>query len=255
MTNQPNLYSFAGSAELSEAVAKYIIAAQDAALVKHPRFRVAVSGGSVPTFLGNLATSDEVKWDKWDIFFADERAVPLDHEDSNYGLLKQKLIDTIPNHLPKPTVYPIDESQLEDTQELADAYEHTLVQVFAARDTVKFPIFDLIILGCGPDGHTCSLFPGHELLREDIAWVAPIEDSPKPPLRRITLTLPVVTHAARIMFIAAGGGKADVLATIFDKPEEHLPCTIVNEKSRDNVLWFCDNPATAKVQFPKKSNL
>lgn len=255
MPNQPLLYSFPAKDELSAAVVTYILAAQDAALEKHEKFRVAVSGGSVPAFLRNLASNPETEWGKWDIFFADERAVPHNHEDSNYGLLKKELLDHIPAGSERPTVVPIDESLLDDTQELADAYEHALVREFAARETVKVPVFDLIILGCGPDGHTCSLFPGHELLREQVAWVAPIEDSPKPPPRRITLTLPVVAHATRVIFIAAGAGKAEVLRTIFDQPEEGLPCSIVNEMCGDRVSWFCDAPATEGVAFPKKSNL
>lgn len=121
-------------------------------------------------------------------------------------------------------------------------------------DSVKLPIFDLLLLGCGPDGHTCSLFPGHELLRETAAWVAPIEDSPKPPPKRITLTLPVVTHGVRIAFVATGGGKKDIMKQIFDGGNG-LPCALVNEGGGERVSWFTDNPAVEGVAFPRKGSL
>jgi len=261
MSKQPCLYAFASKAALQQSLAAYIIAAQKAAVQRHPKFRVAVSGGSLPAMLAapELLNSPEIDWSCWEIFFADERAVPLYHEDSNYGLLKKELLDKILGEK-KPIVHTIDETLLNDTQELADTYEQLLVKSFAARDTVKLPIFDLMLLGCGPDGHTCSLFPGHELLREDVAWVAPIEDSPKPPPRRITLTLPVVTHALKIAFVATGAGKREVLKRIFDThPEleggEVLPCALVNMGGGDKVSWFCDEDAVEGVGYQRKSSL
>jgi len=260
MTKQPSLYVFASKSALQSSLAKYIIKAQNAALERHPKFRVAVSGGSLPAMLSSseLLNSPDCQWGAWEIFFADERAVPLDHEDSNYALLVKEFLSKIPGDA--PTVVPIDESLLDDTQELADVYEQALVKHFAARDTVKLPIFDLMLLGCGPDGHTCSLFPSHELLREDVAWVAPIEDSPKPPAKRITLTLPVVTHALKIAFVATGAGKQEVMKRIFDThPEieggEVLPCALVNMGGGEKVSWFCHEDAVKGVGFPKKSAL
>jgi len=257
----PQVYSYPDIETLSTSLGGYILKLQDAALSKpgHSKFRVAVSGGSLPNMLVHspeaLLLNPKIKWSKWQIFFADERAVPLNDTDSNYGLLKKTLLDKIPADHPHgaPTVYPIDELLLVDnergvTQEIADAYEQTLVRSFAAKDSVKVPIFDLILLGCGPDGHTCSLFPGHELLREELAWVAAIEDSPKPPQKRITLTLPVVTHACHVVFVATGEGKRGVLKTIFENPEEGLPCSLVNvEAGGDKVAWFVDHKAVKGV--------
>lgn len=261
MSKQPTLYAFPNQAILQQSLAHYIIAAQNSALRRHPKFKLAVSGGSLPAMLASpaLLNSPDVHWSHWEIFFADERAVPLDHPDSNFALLKSAFLDLIPGDS-HPRVISIDELLLDDTQELADAYEQALVRSFAARDTVKIPIFDLILLGCGPDGHTCSLFPGHELLREDVAWVAPIEDSPKPPARRITLTLPVVTHALKIAFVALGEGKRGVLREIFDKhPEVEgegvLPCALVNTSAGEKVSWFCDEEAVRGVTYQKKSTL
>lgn len=254
-TNIPTVYASPDKSSLSQSLATFVLAAQDAALSRHSQFKVAVSGGSLPTVLASENLIANAQWEKWIVFFADERAVPLDHEDSNYGLLKKELLDKIPAEKGAPTVVPIDVNLLNDTQELADAYEQALVHTFAAKDSVKLPIFDLILLGCGPDGHTCSLFPGHELLREDLAWVAPIEDSPKPPPKRITLTLPVVTHAQKIAFVAMGAGKQEILRTIFESPEEGLPCSLVNEGAKDKVCWFVDQDAIKGVTGIRRGSL
>ncbi|EFX00309.1 6-phosphogluconolactonase [Grosmannia clavigera kw1407] len=282
MGKQTNLYSFPDVSVLASALRTYVIQCQNAGIARHGAFKVAVSGGSLPATLAKAlllpasnsapvstpngtsngtsasgattpgsSSDDVVRFDKWEIFFADERAVPLDHADSNYGLLKAELLDKIPEGAGQPVVHAIDTSLLADTQELADQYEQVLVASFASRDSVRLPIFDLLLLGCGPDGHTCSLFPGHELLRETSAWVAPIEDSPKPPPRRVTLTLPVVTHSVRVAFVATGGSKKAIMKQIFDE-EGGLPCALVNDGAGDRCSWFVDNAAVEGVSFPKR---
>lgn len=263
MSKAPNLYSFNSVDDLAKSLRTYVLACQRDGLARHDAFKIAVSGGSLPATLAKalLAPSspndpDTCQFSKWEIFFADERAVPLDHEDSNYALLKSELLDKIPADLGAPTVHPIDTTHLDDVQELADTYQEELMKSFAGRDSVKLPIFDLLLLGCGPDGHTCSLFPGHELLRESDAWVAPISDSPKPPPKRITLTLPVVTHGLKIAFVATGGGKKEVLKQILDTEEgRSLPCGLVNEGGQERVSWFTDVSATQGVGFPRRGSL
>ncbi|KAK9453551.1 hypothetical protein V1511DRAFT_462517 [Dipodascopsis uninucleata] len=253
MSSLPSIYVFKDATALAPAFAEYILEAQAAALQRHDAFKIGVSGGSlVPTLRKALVGVDGVEWGKWQIFFADERLVPSDDEDSNYGLLKRELLDLLPEGTQQPQVFHIDFDLINDSLETADAYEKVLIKSFAAKDSVRLPSFDLLLLGCGPDGHTCSLFPGHELLREDVAWVAPIEDSPKPPPRRITLTLPVVTHSLRIAFMATGASKAEVLKVIFENPDAGLPCSLVNDGAKGKVVWFVDAPAVEGVAVQKK---
>lgn len=260
----PNLYSFPSVPDLASHLRTFILSQQKTALERHETFRVAVSGGSLPKTLaqallakGNGSPEDTVKFDKWEIFFADERCVPLTHEDSNYKLLKEELLDKIDKEtLGAPKVYPVDEKYLDDAHEMADQYEKTLVSVFAARDSVKLPLFDLLLLGCGPDGHTCSLFPEHPLLRETDAWVLSITDSPKPPAERITLSLPVVLHGAKLAFVATGEGKKEILKKILETDDGRgLPCGLVNEGAGEKVYWFTDNSAVQGVSFPRRGSL
>jgi 6-phosphogluconolactonase len=258
MGKPPNLFAFQGTDDLAQSLRTYVLDAQNSALTRHQVFRVAVSGGSLPKILGQALLKEtngegKVQFDKWDIFFADERAVPLDHDDSNYKLVKEELLDKIPSELGAPQVHPIDVKYLDDVQELADQYEQTLVGAFAQRDSVRLPMFDLLLLGCGPDGHTCSLFPGSPLLRENDAWVLHISDSPKPPPKRITLSLPVATHGIKIAFVATGGGKKDIMKQIFDTDEgRQLPCGLINGQAQERVSWFVDYPAIEGVSFPAR---
>lgn len=263
MGKTPNLYAFGDIDALANTLRTYVLQCQNAGFERHGVFKVAVSGGSLPQTLakallhpGNGSTEDTVDFPKWEIFFADERAVPLDHGDSNYKLLKEELLDKIPQDMAQPTVHPVDVKYLDDVQEMADQYQEELMRSFAAKDSVKIPIFDLLLLGCGPDGHTCSLFPNHELLREADAWVAAIEDSPKPPPKRITLSLPVVTHGIKIAFVATGEGKKSILKEILDTDEgRSLPCGLVNEGGGERVSWFTDSHAVAGVGFPRRGSL
>ncbi|SMR52672.1 unnamed protein product [Zymoseptoria tritici ST99CH_1E4] len=262
MPGHPNLYSFPTTTDLAPHLRKYILDAQNDALARHTTFRLAVSGGSLPSTLSAAllappkSPSDTPQFSQWEIFYADERCVPLTHEDSNHRLVQSDLIDKIPEELGKPKVHTIDDSDLEDVQGVADHYEQLLVSSFASRDSVKLPLFDLILLGCGPDGHTCSLFPDHALLRETSAWVLPISDSPKPPPKRITLSLPVVCHAAKVAFVATGKGKREVLKKIFDSEEGRvLPCGLVNEGAGEKCSWFCDGEAVEGVNFPRRGSV
>ena len=184
------------------------------------------------------------------VFYADERAVPLDHPDSNHGLCKDVLFSKVA--IPSENIHPIDTTVLDDIDELADLYEKQLIQEFAGKDSARFPVFDLILLGLGPDGHTASLFPGHPLLAEEDRWVAYLDDSPKPPPKRITLTYPVINHASKVAFVATGEGKQDILAEIMDDPAKNsLPASRVRPTQHGQLYWFVDDAASAKVKYEK----
>jgi 6-phosphogluconolactonase len=267
---RPILYSFSDTSNLSDSLAEYILKAQKESIDKRNRFTVAISGGSLPKTLTALVSKPGAQWDKWQVtfslcssirphhrlsilsrhvFYADERVVPLNHEDSNHKLALDTLFSQVP--IPRENIHSIDESQLDDLEELSDAYEKELIKEFAQKDSARFPIFDLILLGIGPDGHTASLFPGHELLSETDRWVAYIEDSPKPPPRRVTLTFPVINHAARVAFVATGASKVQVLCDILDTPELGLPAARVRPVAPGQLVWFVDDAASAQVKLAK----
>jgi len=156
--------------------------------------------------------------------------------------------------IPLGNVHHIDPSLLGDIEELVDSYESQLIVEFASKDSARFPVFDLILLGVGPDGHTASLFPDHPLLAEEERWVAWLDDSPKPPPTRITLTYPVINHASKVAFVATGEGKQDILAEIMDDPAKtSLPASRVRPAPHGHLYWFVDDAASAKVKYEKSS--
>lgn len=203
-TAPPILYKFPEVSDLQGSLANFVLKAQSDAIAKRGQFTIALSGGSLPNNLKPLASMEGIEWDKWQVFFADERIVPLDHPDSNYAACAKAFLDSVP--IKREQIHTVDVSLMSEKTrtdptgefegddaeneaiEIADEYEKQLVNVFASGNSARYPTFDLILLGMGPDGHTCSLFPGHELLAENARWVAEIMDSPKPPKRRITFT-------------------------------------------------------------------
>lgn len=257
----PIVYSYPESSQVASAVATTVIKLQNSAIEQHGVFNIALSGGSLVSVLRKgLLNHPEIQWAKWQIFFADERIVPLDHEDSNYGLTKKELLSHLPT---QPKVFTIDADLISEnapSEQIASKYAEILdtalpsVPIYVDNtNTVSRPIpkFDLILLGCGPDGHTCSLFPGHKLLQEMHLTVASIEDSPKPPPKRITLTKPVLEAATQVAFVAEGAGKAPILKKIFDEHDVALPSTQVNILVKNAAMWFVNDPALDGVSIAR----
>lgn len=234
---------------LGQAAATYIARLSAQALAERGRFTVALSGGSLPGLVGPALAAEpwrsEIDWAGWRVFWADERCVPLDHPDSNFRLAREHLFNRV--NIPLTQIYPLDDSL--EPAATARAYQTLLAQLFQPA-AGQPPRFDLILLGLGEDGHTASLFPDHPLLTETGRWVAAIFDSPKPPPERITMTLPLINQARAVAFVAAGAGKADILAQIWDTaaPTGSLPAQLVRP-SNGELVWFVDEAAAARLNM------
>ncbi|KAK6459946.1 6-phosphogluconolactonase-like protein [Scheffersomyces coipomensis] len=251
------VYSYAESIDVAKSVGQYIIKHQNIALESNPTFKIALSGGSLgkvlkSALIDNKQVASEVKWDKWEVYFSDERLVPLTHPDSNYGLFNELVLNNLPSSVvTKPKVITINESLITGKEGQLDGIDKQKDLEIAFQYQSKLPEdgkFDVILLGCGPDGHTCSLFPGHQLLQERSKLIAYIDDSPKQPPRRITFTFPVLESATAIAFVAEGSGKAYILKEIFGNKQSQLPAKLVNDISTGvQVSWFVDDNAIEGV--------
>jgi 6-phosphogluconolactonase len=234
--------------ELSKAVASFISQLSREAIEMHNHFTIALSGGSLPKTLFPALISEpfytQINWQKWRVFWTDERCVPQTSPDSNYYLAREYLFRHV--NIPPTQIYTPDTSL--KPSGAADAYQATLRQIFKPAPE-QLPRFDLVLLGMGEDGHTASLFPHHPILRETERWVASISDSPKPPPERITLTLPVINNARHVAFIITGASKSAIVQHILEKPhtDRPLPAHMVNP-ANGTLHWFIDESASARLK-------
>ena len=200
MPPQTEIRVLEDSAELFEAAAaEFAVQASDAVQAAGG-FTVALSGGSTPKRLYSLlATKGSIPWEKIWFFWGDERHVPPDHPDSNYRTAYEALLSRVP--VRQENIFRI-HGEEKDAEAAAHQYEQTLKDFFHLSPG-KFPRFDLILLGMGPDGHTVSLFPGTSALNENnrlvvANWVEKFQT------HRITFTFPVLNTAACVMFVVSG---------------------------------------------------
>jgi 6-phosphogluconolactonase len=203
------------------------------------RFALALSGGSTPRHLYELLARpphrDRVPWDRAHLFWGDERFVPHDHPDSNYRMVREALLDRVP--IPAANVHPIPtEGAPEDA---ARAYEGALKSFYGMSDLDPArPLFDVVLLGIGQDGHTASLFPGSPALDERSAWVMAVS-SPRREAR-ITLTYPALASSRTIAFLVAGEDKRAIAARV-RSGEIGLPAARI--RTQGQLRWFMDRAA------------
>ena len=193
-------------------------------------FTCGVTGGSTALiFLGALREAN-VDWSRVSVYWGDERAVPPDHPDSNFGLAEQVLLQPLAGRAPHAVRM---QGDAPDLHRAAADYEAAL------RQQLDRGALDLLILGVGDDGHVCSLFPGHPGLSVSDRWVIGIEDSPKPPPARLTLTMPFVLASARVWVVAVGARKLPVLRHAVSSEPAQTPLDLVVRQAR-NLTIFTD---------------
>ena len=201
-------------------------------------FAMALPGGSVGIHSFPVLATVLLDWDVTHIFWADERAVPASSPDSNFGLADSLWLRKSGASL--SSIHPMDADH-PDLKAAAVAYGEELVRVLG-----KTPRLDLLLLGVGPDGHVASLFPGHSALSEEHRLALPIVDAPKPPPRRLTLTLPMLTSAERVIVMALGESKAAVMREALRQKDAQLPVSLVLRRAQ-RPLVLLDEEAGARV--------
>jgi 6-phosphogluconolactonase len=207
-------------------------------------FAICCSGGSTPKRLYEVLTEPQLAsrfpWDRVHWFWGDERFVPHDHPDSNYGAACQALFSRVT--VPGANIHPMP-TRLASPQQAAAAYETTLKAFYqAAQLDPARPLFDVTLLGIGEDGHTASLFPGDAALDEGARWTAAVVGVKAE--ARITLTYPALNSSAHGAFVAAGAAKADVVART-QSQDRTLPAASVQPIGR--LYWFMDSAAASSI--------
>lgn len=201
-----------------------------AAIAARGGFAIAVPGGSAAEILLPALVETSIDWKRVAVYWVDERMVPPDDAESNYRLAKAGWLDRVPLGDDR-----IHRMHGEDPDEGHAAKEYAAL--LPAR-------LDLVLLGVGPDGHVASLFPGHRLLRSWDRTVASLNDAPKAPPRRMTLTLKALTAARRVVVFATGAAKAAALADALQNEDSELPLALAT-MGEGPVSYLLDAPAAA----------
>jgi 6-phosphogluconolactonase len=227
------------AANLAERLAARIAEEGRRALALRGRFAVALPGGSVARTVFPRLAREPFDWSRVDFFWVDERAVPVDDPESNYGLARALWLN--PVAVPAGRVHRLE----------ADAADLEGAAVRAGDDLVRSlgrpPRLDIALLGVGADGHVCSLFPGHALLEEERQWVGVETAAPIPPPRRLTLTMPALAAAELIVVAAFGETKADAVRAALHDPNSTLPIARVLHRSR-RALVLLDPEAASETR-------
>jgi 6-phosphogluconolactonase len=205
------------------------------ALERRGVFSVALSGGSLATEFFPALARLSFDWSRTEFFWADERAVPPSDPESNYGIAQSLWLG--PANVPPSNVHRM-RGEDPDLQRAASDYAGELVDVAGNP-----PTLDFVMLGVGPDGHIASLFPGHPVSRDERHLVAVVDDAPKPPPRRLTLTMARLVSAEWVVVVALGKAKAGAIQNAIEQ-DETTPIGVLAERSR-NMRFLLDEGAAS----------
>ncbi|ORW09353.1 6-phosphogluconolactonase [Mycobacterium kyorinense] len=242
-----NVETFADSDALVAAAGERLIGVIDAAVAARGRALIVLTGGGNGNRLLKYLKSQQqrIDWANVHLFWGDERYVPEDDDDRNEKQARAALLDHV--DIPARNVHAMPASDGEFDSDLAAAalaYEQVLAA--NAEPGQPAPDFDVHFLGVGPEGHVNSLFPDTPAVRETTRLVVGVDDSPKPPAERITLTLPAVRRAREVWMMVSGGEKADAVATAVGGADP-VSCPAAGAVGRENTVWFLDGEAAAKL--------
>jgi len=237
---------FDDAAAMLDAAADAVAEIAAASLVARGRVTLALAGGSTPRGLYQRlagAWRDRLDWTRVHVFWGDERCVPPTHADSNYRLARESLLDHVP--VPSTQIHRMPG----DLEPMAAArqYAESLAATLPGSPSGPWPVFDLVLLGLGADGHTASLFPGSAAVDET---ERPVVATPPADGRgwRLTLTLPVLNAARSTLWLVAGDSKAPALAAVLERLPAPVPLPARQVTGQD-VRWLVDR-AAARLLTP-----
>lgn len=229
-------------AELSRHAAEYISAVAMDCVRKRGFFTLMLSGGATPRmlyqYLANYPFRERIPWNRTHLFWGDERCVPPDNAASNFFMARQAFISQI--EIPQNNIHRI-RGEMLSPHKAAVIYEREIRRFFHSgnKDSDSVPSFDIIILGVGKDGHTASLFPGDDALNEMKRWVvavhAPVGSSPS---LRITVTLPLINNAERILFIVSGVEKRKIVQKILNDSRDKKTLPAARVQALEEIKWY-----------------
>lgn len=237
-----NIHVYNNKEELSRAVVARLENAAVTAMAERSRCAIALAGGSTPRAVyAEWSLSKKTDWSKVHFFWSDERCVISTHPDSNFHMATEALLSKI--KIPQSNIHRVPAE--EDPMLASQQYEDEIRDFFGARSSEP-PVFDVILLGMGEDGHTASIFPGTDAVDVADSWVAD-NFVKKLQSHRITFTLPLINQARVVAFVVTGTAKAAALADVLKKgPSSGLPAALVNPV-HGQLEWYVDKEAAGQI--------
>lgn len=240
---------YATAKNAAAGLAKSVTEAAAAAIKAKGSFTLVLSGGSLINMLSSVAEAKGVDFSKWWVFWVDERNVPHDSPDSNYKGCQEALLGRV--GIPAEQVFAIQEGL--PVKQAAVNYEGRLLGLppsVLPRTPDSLPVFDLILLGIGPDGHVASLFPNRPETAATSGWVLPVSNSPKPPPERITFTMPAINAAKEVVVVAVGDSKAEIVQRVLEVQAlpGALPAQMVRP-SAGKLKWVLDSFSAQELRL------
>ncbi len=238
-----HIHVYPNKDKLVAATTERMVGSIEQAIQQNGLCNIALSGGNTPGGVFSLLATnpyrDRVDWGRLHLFWGDERMVSPEHQDSNFRLVKETLLDHI--NMPDENVHRM---RGENAPELASEEYAALLDIHFGAG---LPCFDLMLLGLGEDGHTASLFPGTDAVEEREKHVVAVF-VPKLSAWRVTLTLPVLNAARNVFFLVSGKSKAEMVQCIMSnkQPTKEIPATMVNPQNGD-LRWMLDSDAMVLI--------
>ena len=239
----PNLQIAKDAEALAREGAELFLRIAQESVRSRNRFTAAISGGSSPRGMNRLLAREpfrsEIPWSDTHLFWVDERLLPYDNPESNFGAARDDFLSGVP--IPEGNVYPMPVELA--PADGAEAYQRELNDFF---NDPAMPVFDLIFLGLGPDGHTASLFPGSSPDPSgQEPWVISVTGG-NPNVARLTLTYPVLNSARHAVMLVSGSDKADIVRQIIFGEPPLLPAHYIEPRS-GTMTWLLDRSAASML--------
>lgn len=240
---------FPDSEALVEAAGKRLVDTIEGAVAARGQALIVLTGGgngnALLEFLASAEAAQRVDWSKVHLFWGDDRYVPEDDDERNEKQAREALLDRV--DIPSSNIHPMAASDGEfgtDLDAAALAYEQVLAANSSNGDPA--PDFDVHLLGMGPEGHVNSLFPDTPAVRETARMVVSVDDSPKPPPQRITLTLPAIQRSREVWLMVSGSGKAEAVAAAVGGADP-ISLPAAGAVGRETTLWLLDKDAAGEL--------
>ncbi|MDA3822102.1 MAG: 6-phosphogluconolactonase [Bacteroidales bacterium] len=244
MSALPIVKIYANKQKLADTLAKDFISYINRLTKSKEQVDIAISGGSTPTlfFRAMVKLNPQIAWEKIGIYWVDERCVEPDHSESNYGVALREFIT--PLHIPMSSVFRMigeNDSDLE-----AERYSNIIMDQVSPEMT--FPVFDLVFLGLGADGHTASIFP-NQMALWNIEKLCAVGIHPESGQKRVTITGHLINAAEKVVFLVSGNDKAEVVRQLIKNEGDYLdfPASLV-KPHRGELEWYLDEEAARLIK-------